>query len=278
VIYARAETFTDHVVMAIRAGEMSTFRQAYRNVDALIIDDAHIFSRKGATQEELFHTFNTLHLSKKLIILSANCPPSELQHIEPRLVSRFEWGIALALEPTSKEDILRILNHKAKLFNFNLRPAIAQFLVDTFNGTDSVIRALEALILRMHLNKKSPHFSVTTLNESTVRHLLKDLILEEEYNALTPAKIIKTVAEQYGITTEDILSKSQSRECTVPRQVSMHLCRHELNIPFIKIGDIFGRDHSTVMSSIKRVQKALDSDDANLCPSYRAIRNTLNKA
>lgn len=276
VIYARADTFTDHVVMAIRAGEMSTFRQAYRNVDALIIDDAHIFSRKGATQEELFHTFNTLHLSKKLIILSANCPPSELQHIEPRLVSRFEWGIALSLEATSKEDILKILEHKAKLFNFSLRPAIAHFLVETFKGTTSVIRALEGLILRTHLNKKSPHFSTTTLTESVVKHILKDLILEEEHNALTPTKIIKTVAESYGITTEDILSKSQSRECTLPRQLAMHLCRSELNIPYIKIGDIFGRDHSTVMSSVKRVQKAIDSEDENISPTYRAIHNSLH--
>ena len=92
VVYTRAETFTEHVVSAIRSGEMSTFRHCYRNIDVLIIDDVHIISRKGATQEELFHTFNTLHLAGKQIILSAKCAPQELQFIEPRLVSRFEWG------------------------------------------------------------------------------------------------------------------------------------------------------------------------------------------
>lgn len=275
VIYVRAETFTDHVVMAIRAGEMSTFRQAYRNADALIIDDAHIFSRKGATQEELFHTFNTLHLAKKLIILSANCPPSELQHIEPRLISRFEWGIALALENLSKLHLLEVLKRKAKLFSFELRPNIAEFLVDQFKSSVSSMRALEALILRTHLSKKTAHFSSTTLTESIVKHTLRDLILEEEHNALTPEKIIKAVAETYGITTEDVLSKSQSRDCTLPRQIAMHLCRYELNIPFIKIGDVFDRDHSTVMSSVRRIQKAIDSDDALIAPAYRSICNLL---
>jgi len=276
VIYVRADTFTDHVVMAIRAAEMSIFRQAYRNVDVLIIDDVHVFSRKGATQEELFHTFNTLHMAGKLIILSANCPPSDLQHIEPRLVSRFEWGIALPLASLKKEEILKILHNKAQLLNFALRANIGEYLVDTFKGATSVIRALEALILRMHMNKQTPHFSATTLTIPMVAHTLKDLILEEEQNAITPQKIIKTVAENYGITTEDILSKSQSRECTLPRQIAMHLCRYELNIPFIKIGDVFGRDHSTVMTSVRRVQTALEKEDPEIVPVYRLIHTSLN--
>lgn len=276
VIYVRADTFTDHVVMAIRAAEMSIFRQAYRNVDVLLIDDVHVFSRKGATQEELFHTFNTLHMAGKLIILSANCPPTDLQHIEPRLVSRFEWGIALPLMPLKKHEILQMLHNKALLLNFALRANIAEYLVDTFKGAGSVIRALEALILRMHMNKQTPHFSSTTLTIPMVAHTLKDLILEEEQNAVTPQKIIKTVAENYGITTEDILSKSQSRECTLPRQIAMHLCRYELNIPFIKIGDVFGRDHSTVMTSVRRVQSALEKEDPEIVPVYRLIHTALN--
>lgn len=276
VIYVQAETFTDHVVMAIRAAEMSIFRQAYRNADVLIIDDVHVFSRKGATQEEFFHTFNTLHMAGKLILMSANCPPSDLQHIEPRLVSRFEWGIALPLVPLKKAEILTILEKKALFLNFALRSNIAEYLVNTFKGTSSVIRALEALILRTHLNKQTPHFSSTTLTIPIVAHTLKDLILEEEQNALTPQKIIKTVAENYGITTEDILSKSQSRECTLPRQIAMHLCRHELNIPFIKIGDLFSRDHSTVMTSVRRIQKALESEETDIVPVYRHIHTALN--
>ncbi len=142
-IYARADTFTDHVVTAIRAGEMSHFREAYRNVDALIIDDVHVFSRKGATQEEFFHTFNALHLEGKQIILSANISPSELHLIEPRLVSRFEWGIVLPLAVHSQDDLRAILNKKAESLNFYLHPKLIDFLLETFTSNCKyLVRAL----------------------------------------------------------------------------------------------------------------------------------------
>ena len=131
-IYARAELFTDHVVTAIRAGEMSTFRQAYRNADILIVDDVHVFSRKGATQEEFFHTFNTLHLEGKQIILAANCSPQDLHLIEPRLVSRFEWGIVLPLKPLSMEELKRMLLAKSQALQFFLPPRVIDFLLETF--------------------------------------------------------------------------------------------------------------------------------------------------
>ncbi len=277
VIYSRSETFTDHVVSAIRAGEMSTFRQAYRNVDALIIDDIHQFSRKGATQEEFFHTFNTLHLAHKLIILSSNCAPSGLQHIEPRLISRFEWGIALDIQHYTKEHVREILDFKANSLNFKLRKTIAEFLIETFHNTASSIQALEALILRTHLNNKSPHFSPTSLTIPMVRHTLKDLITEEEQKALTPERIIKAVSEDYGITTDDILGKSQSRECALPRQVAMYLCRDQLNLPFMKIGDIFNRDHSTVMSSVKRIKGLAETENHELGAICRKLKKSLNE-
>ena len=156
VIYTRAETFTEHVVTAIRAGEMSTFRQTYRNIDALIIDDVHVFSRKGATQEELFHTFNTLHLAGRQIILSANCSPSELQFIQPRLVSRFEWGIVIPLDLLDKVKIAEVLNKRAAALNYTLHPKIAEFLISTFtSNVKALTRALEALILRSHMSQVS---------------------------------------------------------------------------------------------------------------------------
>lgn len=125
VVYARAETFTQHVVSAIRAGEMRTFRQAYRDIDALLLDDVHVFSRKGATQEELFHTFNTLHVAGKQIILSAHCSPQELQLIEPRLVSRFEWGIVLPVEALGREGSAQALHAKADALHFPLSSAMS---------------------------------------------------------------------------------------------------------------------------------------------------------
>ncbi|MEC7840178.1 MAG: chromosomal replication initiator protein DnaA [Chlamydiota bacterium] len=275
VIYARAETFTAHVVTAIRAGEMSTFRQAYRNIDALILDDVHIFSRKGATQEELFHTFNTLHLARKPIILSANCPPSDLQHIEPRLVSRFEWGISLEIPSYTKGQVLEIIKHKAESLSFHLRPDIAEYLVETFVDTATTIKALEALILRTHLNSKTPHFSPTTLTVPLVKNSLKDLIVEKDQKAITPQKIIKSVAEHYGIMSDDILGKSQSRECARARKLAMYIIREELNLSYVKIGDVFERDHSTVISSVRGINKSLEEGDEEVKSSVRSVQKML---
>lgn len=273
-LYVRAELFTDHVVSAIRAGEMSLFRQAYRNADVLLVDDVQVFSRKGATQEEFFHTFNTLHLTGKQIILSANCPPQELQLIEPRLVSRFEWGIVLPLKNLQLEERKEMLQEKAAALQFPLSQKVVDFLLETFTSTPkALIKALEALVLRLHVGEQhvSQHLSV-----SAAKTLLADLLLEEQKSSLTPQKIVQGVAEQFGIRTEDILGKSQTRECALPRQLAMHLCRTQLKIPFTKIGDLFSRDHSTVMTSVKFIQKALDEDQREIASAWHAILKKLS--
>lgn len=276
VLYVRADTFTEHVVGAIRCGEMQAFRRAYRNVDALLIDDIEIFSRKGATQEELFHTFNTLHVENKQIVLSASCPPQDLKFIEPRLISRFEWGIVIPMQMPEKEQMKAILLRRAEKVDFLLDETVAAFLLDTFGGnTKALIRSLEALVLRTHLNKGLGKPPSLPLSLKTVQQYLADLIQEEEKAVLTPGKIIRTVAEYYGIRMEDILSKSQARECALPRQIAMHLCRQELNLPFMKIGDIFARDHSTVMASVKQVQKGIESKNHEITGSVKSILKLL---
>jgi len=276
VIYVRADTFTEHVVGAIRSGEMQAFRKAYRNVDALLIDNVEIFSRKGATQEELFHTFNTLHVENKQIIFSAACPPQELKFIEPRLVSRFEWGIVIPLQMPEMEQMENILKLRAEKVDFPLEDSVIAFLLETFGGnTKALIRALEALVLRTHLNKGLGKPPPLPLSLKTVQQYLADLIQEEEKAILTPGKIIRTVAEYYGIRMDDILSKSQARECALPRQIAMHLCRQELNLPFMKIGDIFARDHSTVMASVKQVQKGLESKNHEIAGSVKGVLKLL---
>lgn len=275
VIYSRAETFTDHVVSAIRAGEMSIFRQAYRNSDVLIIDDVHVFSRKGATQEEFFHTFNTLHVAGKQIILSANCSPGELQLIEPRLISRFEWGIVLNLEPPTREELTRIIQQKAESLQFAVNQKIIEFLAHTFSTCKSISRALEALVLRCHFNEQQGKNLQGGLTIPIVKQLLSDLILEEEQSALTTKGIIQSTAEFFGIRPDDILGKAQTRDCVLPRQIAMHLCRTLLKMPYVKIGDFFEKDHSTVMSSVKLIQKGIDSDDSEIASNYRAILKNL---
>ncbi len=267
VVYARAETFTDHVVSAIRAGEMSTFRQTYRNADILILDDVHVFSRKGATQEELFHTFNALHLSGKQIILTANCLPQELQHIEPRLISRFEWGIVLPLLVPSRDELKHLLAKKMDVFNFPINKKTSQFLLETFHtNPKSLIRALEALVLRSDQDVPPQKITVPAAAE-----LLADLVKDEKKSELTPEKILITVSEHFGITVDDITGKSQQRDSVLPRQIAMFLCRVKLNLPYMKIGDLFERDHSTVMSSFKRIDQEVKEGRTEVTSSLSAI-------
>ena len=264
-LYVRAETFTDHVVSAIRLGEMSHFRQTYRNSDILIVDDVQVFSKKAATQEEFFHTFNTLHVDGKQIILGANCAPGELQMVEPRLVSRFEWGIVLPLEPLGNEDIRAVLEHKMHSLHFPLHTKVIDFLIETFpRGTGPLCKALKALILRSHLNENTNSIKTTQLTVPQVKNFLSDLILEEEQAAITPQKIIQFTAEHFGIRSEDLVGRSQTRDCVLPRQIAMFLCRAHLNIPLLKIGDLFGRDHSTVMSSVRAIQNALEQNNIEI--------------
>lgn len=271
-IYSRAETFTEHVISAIRAAEMSSFRQAYRNSDVLLIDNIHVFSRKGATQEEFFHTFNTLHLSGKQIIMSANCPPVELQMIEPRLVSRFEWGIVLGLEPPKERELPLLLQQKAAAYNFPLHPKVAEFLIETFiSSPKALTHALETLIMRTHLQEHRNRTSNTALTVSMAQHYLSDLIHEESQSALTPTRILASVAEFFGIMPEDIQGRSQTRDCVLPRQIAMHLCRTKLNMPFARIGELFDKDHSTVMSSVKLIQKGIDADDQEIAGTHAMI-------
>jgi chromosomal replication initiator protein len=275
-LYVRAETFTEHVVTAIRAGEMSIFRHTYRNIDVLIVDDIQIFSRKGATQEEFFHTFNTLHLSGKQIILASNAAPAELQFIEPRLVSRFEWGIVLPLEPFTPAELIQVVNKKAEALQFPLHPKVVDFLIETFvRGTKPLTKALKALILRSHLHQSHNKYPISSVTTPMAKSMLADLIQEETQLALTPEKIIQTVSEQYGIRKEDILGRSQNRDCVMPRQIAMFLCRAELKMPFMKIGELFSKDHSTVMSSVKLIQKGLEQSDRDLTTTLDGIKKKM---
>lgn len=261
VIMASSELFTEHVVKSIRAGEMSTFRALWRNVDVLIVDDIHLFSRKIATQEEFFHTFNTLHTAGKQLILAANCSPQQLQYIEPRLVSRFEWGIVLPVEPLSKKQIPLVLQKKAELLHFPISSKQIDALSSLFpHNVQSAVRALETLILRISIT----HKNIQSLSYTHIKEMLQDRIFEEEKSALSPEKIISHVADHEGVPYEEIIGKSQSRDSLIPRQLAMYFIRKYLKLPYMKIGDIFSRDHSTVMSSIRQIEKQISADSSDI--------------
>lgn len=252
--YIRADTFTEHVIRAFRSTSLQEFRKVYRDIDVLIIDDIHLFSRKTTTQEELFHTFNRLHTAKLQIILSANQPPRLLEEIEERLVSRFEWGITLSMNPPTEEERITILEERGRALELPLNAPIKEFLLKTFKNPHSLVQSLEALALRLPNATLPPDLEI-------VEYHLKDLVEKESKTVLTPEKILKTIANTFGIKTEDILGKAQNKECALPRQIAMFLCREKLGLPYPQIGRLFSRDHSTVMSSVKRVKTGLEKKE-----------------
>lgn len=275
-LYVRAETFTEHVVSAIRSSEMKPFRVAYRHVDVLIVDDVHVFARKGATQEEFFHTFNALHSTSRQIVLSSKCAPALLEEIEPRLVSRFEWGINVHLEKLKNDDLKQVLQKRCEGLHFPLSQEVADFLLEAFPSSISLHRALEALILRCHLETDARHKrNSRSISLESAKRMLADLSAEEIKTQLTPEKIIACVSAKFGIRSEDLLGKSQSQECSLPRQIAMYLCRCELKLSFPSLGIIFSRDHSTVMTSIKQIEKKVTSADRELLSSLSDIRSNI---
>ncbi len=273
VLYVRAETFTEHVVRAIRSSAMLEFRKTYRHVDLLLIDDIQVLARRGATQEELFHTFNALHTIGKQIIIGSSCPAGLLPAIEPRLISRFEWGITLHLEKLSTDQLRKLLLLRCDALDFPLGSETVQYLLKQFGSSPrSLLRALESLILYVHMRH---HRSSFLLSHDEVLDALKSLLEDEKRGSIDPQQIIVAVAEHYNVSPEEILGKSQTQGCVMPRQVAMHLCRDKLKVPYLKIGEIFRRDHSTVMSSVKIIQKKLDAQDRELAAAISIIQQKL---
>lgn len=270
-IYVEATLFTDHVVSAIRKSEMEKFRSIYRNVDAFFIDNIDVLSGKLATQEEFFHTFNALHLEGKLIVLSSVHSPRNLENIEHRLISRFEWGIVVPVQTLDEENILCLVNNFMKDSGFSLTKETVLFLYNVFNdNVKALLKSLETLLMRI----SKTTFSSNILNEKIVKEVIKDLLALEETKQLTPNKIIQKVSDYYGVRIDDILGKSQSKECVFPRQVAMYLCRENLGMSYVKIGNIFSRDHSTVMSSIKHVGAALNNMHSEFSFSMKQIKES----
>lgn len=251
-LFVSAATFTEHVVHAIRSQHMQSFRKIYRDIDLLLIDNVDQFAKRTATQEEFFHTFNTLHTMGKQIVLTSSKPPSKLEEIEPRLISRFEWGISVPLE---KGDPASILKQKALEWKFPLNEEWSHFFLEKFPSQPLI--ALQALLVRTS--------DLTSLSTQVAEKRLQDLLIKEKERSLTPEKIVKALSSHYGIKPEDIVGKSQAREAALPRQIGMFICRKELQMPFAAIGEWFGkRDHSTVMSSVKQVEKSVEEKNGEI--------------
>jgi len=254
VLYLATEQFVNELINSIRFDRMPAFRERYRTIDVLMIDDIQFLAKKERTQEEFFHTFNTLYTSQKQIILSCDSSPRDIPTLEERLRSRFEWGLIADIQPPDLETKMAILQRKAALENMQLPEEVAEFIAQQVKSN---IRELEGL-----LNRVLAFSSLTgkPLTPALARETLKD-ILPEEGKKPAAAEIIKFVARHYDLKVSEIKSKSNSRQIVIPRQVAMYLCKRLTNLSYPEIGKLFNdKHHSTVMYSVEKVQQMRDSD------------------
>ncbi len=254
VLYLAAEQFVNELINSIRFDRMPAFRERYRTIDVLMIDDVQFLANKERTQEEFFHTFNTLYTSQKQIILSSDSSPRNIPTLEERLRSRFEWGLIADIQPPDLETKMAILQRKASAEQVQLPEEVAEFIAQQVKSN---IRELEGL-----LNRVVAFSSLTgkPLTLALTRETLKD-ILPEEGKKPPAAEIIKFVARHYDLKVSEIKSKSNSRQIVIPRQVAMYLCKRLTDLSYPEIGKLFNdKHHSTVMYSVDIVQQKRDSD------------------
>jgi chromosomal replication initiator protein len=254
VLYLPAEQFVNELINSIRFDRMPAFRERYRTIDVLMLDDVQFLANKERTQEEFFHTFNTLYTSQKQIILSSDSSPRNIPTLEERLRSRFEWGLIADIQPPDLETKVAILQRKASLEDVQLPDEVAEFIAQQVKSN---IRELEGLLTRVVA------FSSLTgkpLSPALARETLKD-ILPEAGKKPAAAEIVKFVARHYDLKVSEMKSKSNSRQIVIPRQVAMYLCKRLTDLSYPEIGKLFNdKHHSTVMYSCEMVQKKRGAD------------------
>lgn len=255
IVYVTSEQFTNEFVSAIQHGELANFRKRFRMADALLIDDIQFFAGKERSQEEFFHTFNALFDGNKQIVLTSDCPPSDVNKLENRLVSRFEWGLTAELQPPDIETRLAILNSKATKLNIFLSDEVLLFIAERVKAN---IRRLEGALNRVAawaaLNDRK-------IKQEQVEELLKDFIQEEARHIVTVDGIQRKVAESFDLRLSDMSSKRRPNNIAVPRMIAMYLSRKMTSNSLQEIGDAFGgRDHGTVLHAVKTIEAKLSSD------------------
>ena len=260
VLYVTSESFTNEVIESIRSGNaaaMTKLREKYRTVDVLMIDDVQFIIGKESTQEEFFHTFNVLHSAGKQVILSSDKPPKEMETLEERFRSRFEWGLIADIQPPDYETRMAILKKNAEYYDKEIDDSIFQYIATNIKSN---IRELEGAFNRIIAKSKIDNASEITLE--LAEDALKDIINPNKQTEITPELIIHVVAEHFGVKPEDITSKKRNSEFVQPRQVVMYLCRDLTDSSLVQIGKLLGKkDHTTVLHGIKKVTEELAVND-----------------
>ncbi len=265
VLYVTSESFTNELIEAIRNGNntaMSKFREKYRNIDVLLIDDIQFIIGKESTQEEFFHTFNDLHGSKKQIIISSDKPPKEIQTLEGRLRSRFEWGLIADISSPDYETRMAILRKKEEMDGYNIDDDVIKYIATNIKSNIRELEgALNKLMAFSNLEKRE-------INVALAEEALKDIISPDEKREVTPELIITTVAEHFHISEADLKGPKRNSEIVLPRQIAMFLCREMTNTSLEAIGALMGKkDHSTVINGCRKIAEKIDSSES--------VRNTI---
>lgn len=255
VVYLSSEKFTNEFINAIRDNRADDFRNKYRNVDVLLIDDIQFLAGKEQTQEEFFHTFNTLHEESKQIVISSDRPPKEIPTLEDRLRSRFEWGLITDITPPDLETRIAILRKKAKAEGFDIPNEVMLYIA---NQIDSNIRELEGALIRVVaysslINKE--------INADLAAEALKDIIPSAKPKVITIQDIQRVVGQHFNIKLEDFKAKKRTKSVAFPRQIAMYLSRELTDYSLPKIGEEFGgRDHTTVIHAHEKISTLLQTD------------------
>lgn len=255
VMYVSSEQFTNELITAIKDDSTFSFRNKYRNIDVLLIDDIQFLAGKERTQEEFFHTFNTLYEANKQLVISSDRPPRMIPTLEDRLRSRFEWGLITDIQPPDLETRVAILRKKAQAENLNIPYDILDYIA---NYIDSNIRELEGALIRM-----VAYATITNkpLNMATASEALKDILPPPRPRKITIELVQKEVSSYYGIALPELLSKKRTKQVAYPRQIAMYLCRKLTDASYPQIGEQFGgRDHTTVIHANEKVEKDLAAD------------------
>ena len=254
--YISSERFMNDLINAIRYDKTQSFREKYRSVDVLLIDDVQFMAGKERTQEEFFHTFNALYDQQKQIVISSDCPPREIPTLEERLHSRFEWGLIADIEPPDLETKIAILKRKADLIGVTIPDDVAMFIA---GRVKSNVRELEGSLVRLIAIASLRGEPITkSLAQDAIRNIAK----EEESGVVTIQQIQKLVASTYKLSPEELISKNNARQISHPRQVAMYLCKHLTKHSYPEIGRAFGgKHHTTVMHSVEKIEALVVTDE-----------------
>ncbi len=270
IAYISSETFTNDFIQALQAGNVASFRRRYRELDLLLIDDIHFLAGKESTQDEFFHTFNELHNNHKQVVLTSDRPASEIDKLQERLVSRFQWGMVCSIQAPGLETRIAILRKKAAARGLDLQPEIAEFIASRIARN---VRNLEGAVTRIvglvGMTRKP-------LELAQVEKLLHDILVEEASHTLTAEVIQRKVAEHYRIQMSDMTSKRRMQNIAFPRQVAMYLATQLTGMSLVSIGQAFGgRDHGTVIHARKTVVNQMEVD-ANVRRTVEYLRAQLS--